>query len=121
MTIARKNLGRDGESVAASFLEKKGYVILKRNFAFKGGEIDIVAKFEDTVHFIEVKTRKSTDYGTPAMTVNFRKQEKIFKTAEYYLKQNDLIDPPCSFDVIELFKFQDGHYAINMIENAFEG
>lgn len=121
MTIAKKNLGRDGETVATSFLEKNGYTILKRNFAFKTGEIDIIAKFEETVHFVEVKTRKSKEYGTPAMAVNTKKQQKIFSTAEYFLQINELTDIPCSFDVIEIFKFQDGRYAVNMIENAFEG
>lgn len=121
MNMISKRLGRDGESVAASFLEKNGYVVLERNFAFKNGEIDIIAKFEETFHFIEVKTRKSVMYGTPAMAVNYKKQKKIFNTATHYLKIKDITDAPCSFDVIELFKFEDGHYAINMIENAFEG
>ena len=121
MSTEGKKLGRDGESVATSFLKKKGYVILERNFAFKNGEIDIIAKFGDTIHFIEVKTRKSAKYGTPAMAVDARKKKKIFDASSYFLKLNELTDIHCSFDVIEIFKFKDGHFALNMIENAFEG
>lgn len=121
MTIAKKKLGRDGESVAASFLKEKGYIILERNFAYRRGEIDIIAKFEETLHFVEVKTRKSTLYGTPAMTVTALKQQKIFNTAAYYLQKKGILNSPCSFDVIEIFKFPDGKFAINHIENAFEG
>lgn len=121
MTISRKELGRDGESVATYFLKEKGYVVLERNFAYRNGEIDIIAKFEETLHFVEVKTRKSLVYGTPAMTVTALKQRRIFKTAAYYLQKYGIVDAQCSFDVIELFKFPDGKFAINHIENAFEG
>lgn len=121
MSIAGKKLGRDGESVATSFLEKNGYKISEKNFAFKNGEIDIIAESEGVIHFVEVKTRKSVEYGTPAMAVDNRKQAKIIKVAEHYLTMRNTYDAPCSFDVMEVFKFKDGHYAINHIENAFEG
>ena len=120
MSLSRKLLGKEGEEAAANFLVDKGYILLERNFSFTGGEIDLIARLDDRIHFIEVKTRKTVSYGTPAMAVNSRKQEKIIKTAKYYLTSHKIYDAPCSFDVIEVFKFCDNRVAVRLIENAFE-
>ena len=64
-------MGARGEDEAAKYLQNKGYTILKRNFHSKFGEIDIIAKINNTVCFIEVKTRKNNRYGRPAEFVNY--------------------------------------------------
>lgn len=89
--IVRNPIGRKGEDEAAKFLQKKGYKILDRNFQGRQGEIDIVAlqpgtKDEDSILvFIEVKTRRSYQYGTPAESIRHAKIASILITAGFYV------------------------------------
>ncbi len=119
MQIAQKNfykklLGRAGEIKAGEFLKRKGYKILTTNYKTHIGEIDIIAKDQDVVVFVEVKTRVNDDYGQPSEAVNFRKRNKYFKVATEYLVREKLLDVPCRFDVIEI---SDGK--INHLVDAF--
>lgn len=97
-TMNTKELGSLGEKLAQKFLETKGYKILDKNFSFRipgspqKGEIDIVAKKEDVVSFVEVKTLRQAR-GNPFLPedkVDFRKRKKIIKTAEYWLTKNKI-------------------------------
>lgn len=118
--MTTKEIGDFGEDMACSFLEKQGMTVLKRNFHARCGEIDIIAKDGDTIVFAEVKTRLSNAYGTPAEFVDFKKQEKIIKTALYYLGNGDT---DMRFDVIEvMYKFSGDVMTvtkINHIKSAF--
>lgn len=119
MQIAQKNfykkfLGRLGEKKAEEYLRKRGYKILALNFKTHIGEIDIVAKYDGVIVFVEVKTRKNDAYGSPAEAVNRQKQQKYFKVATEYLKKNKLVDAECRFDVIEVEEDK-----INHIKDAF--
>ena len=118
--MTAKEIGDFGESVAAEFLEKKNIKVLKRNYHCRAGEIDIIAKDGDCTVFCEVKTRHSSDFGTPAEFVDFRKQEKIMKTALYYTMRDDI---EMRFDVVEVFYTKKGDVMVvtkvNHIENAF--
>ncbi|MBR3722132.1 MAG: YraN family protein [Selenomonadaceae bacterium] len=120
MSVDKKRLGKEGEDIVVKFLERSGYLILEKNFTAKYGEIDIIAKFGETLHFVEVKTRTSVKYGTPAMAVNAAKQLKIIKTAECYINSHSFFEAPCSFDVAEVFKDGRGNFSIRIIENAFQ-
>ena len=115
-----KEIGNFGEDVACKYLLDNGIDIIKRNFYCRGGEIDIIAKDEDTIVFVEVKTRKSADFGTPGEFVDYRKQEKIAATALYYLGNNDT---DMRFDVIEVLYKMCGDVPmvteINHIKSAF--
>ena len=71
----RAQLGRRGEEVAAAFLERQGYTILERNFRLRQGEIDLIAAKDETVAFVEVKTRRTLDYGLPSEAVTYTKQQ----------------------------------------------
>lgn len=73
-----------GENAACTFLERKGYKILERNFRKSYGEVDIIAIDKDTVVFIEVKTRTTSSYGTPFDAISRTKMAQIIKTATYY-------------------------------------
>lgn len=65
------SLGRQGETMAASYLSAHGYTVLQRNYSCPMGELDIVARQGDVVAFVEVKTRRSLRYGRPCEAVNF--------------------------------------------------
>ncbi|MHB1393838.1 MAG: YraN family protein [Clostridia bacterium] len=115
-----KVLGAFGEGLACEYLAECGYRVLERNFSCKVGEVDIIALQKDTIVFIEVKTRSSEKYGKPSEAVSAAKQQKIVKTALYYLQSNKFLDYMCRFDVIEIIVDEENKYQINLIKDAFQ-
>jgi len=119
LNLDRKEKGRFGEKQALKYLVKKGYNILSYNYYSRYGEIDIVASRSGEIIFVEVKTRSSAQYGTPAEAVSRTKQRKMTLTAQDYTMKKNLYDVSFRFDVIEVFLRPEGN-SINHIENAFE-
>jgi putative endonuclease len=126
VTQRRDQLGRRGEALAEAFLKRKGYTILEKNFTGKTGEIDIVASENNTIIFVEVKTRTSETFGSPKEAVDATKQKHIIKAATEYLQQNKVTDKHIRFDVVSillksgtLFERLKGPQ-IEHIESAFE-
>ena len=93
------------EDKAAEFLRQQGYRILEQNYTIRGGEIDVVALDpEDVLVFAEVKYRKSTIYGDPLETVNYRKQQRVRRAAAVYmLRRGFSTDTACRFDAIAIY------------------
>jgi putative endonuclease len=113
----RKATGRSGEDLAAQHLVQQGYTILERNYRLRIGEVDIIARDEEYLVFIEVKTRRSKRFGSPFEAVDIRKQQQIVKIAAAYLQGKEL---PVRFDVVAVhLNGQDVH--IEVLKNAFEG
>lgn len=99
----KRSLGTEKEELAVAYLKEQYAEILDRNFYFRGGEIDLIAKDGEYVCFIEVKYRKSDRFGTPEDAVTVSKQKKIIMGAKYYLYQKRYSqDTPCRFDVISI-------------------
>ncbi len=96
----RRKTGNHGEDVAATFLIKKGYEILDRQFLTRLGEIDLVARQGKEIVFVEVKARYGTEFGHPEESVTPSKLRKIANTAELYVRQKGLLDIPYRIDVI---------------------
>ena len=97
----QREVGTRQESRAAEYLESLGYHILVRNFRCRFGEIDLIAKQDDTYIFIEVKYRTGRTAGDPTSAVDGKKQKKISKTADYYRMLHQIpMDVPCRFDVV---------------------
>lgn len=119
MISRHTQLGQEGESIAVGFLKKNGYTILEQNYHNKLGEIDIVAKDRDTLVFVEVKTRRSDQYGHPKWAVTPRKQRKISMVALYYLKENRQRNRKARFDVVTVLDRQKPP-VVEIIKNAFE-
>lgn len=113
-----REIGITGENLACNFLLDKGYFILERNFRTKSGEIDIIARNNNIIIFVEVKTRSNNNYGFPYESVNYRKQQKIIRVAQNYINFKRLHDNQFRFDIIEVF-FKMGNNKINHIRNAF--
>lgn len=99
----RQQIGLWGEAQAQMFLQQKGFVLLCRRYRKRGGEIDLVMQDGDTVVFVEVKTRRSTGYGTAAEAVTLQKQQSIRQVAALYLQQCCQQDAPVRFDVVEVY------------------
>lgn len=100
MSLFRKKLGNKGEDLACHYLKTHGYAILLRNYRKKCGEIDIIARENCDLVFIEVKTRSSLEWDSPTAAVTIHKQKQIIKTAQHYLSENDLFDNSIRFDVL---------------------
>ncbi|MBQ4053400.1 MAG: YraN family protein [Clostridia bacterium] len=100
--VHKKVLGKKGERLVAEYLERQGYKILKKNYRTPFGEADIVALDGDEIVFVEVKTRSSDKYGTPAEAVVKKKRMTYRKIAEYYWLQTGA-EPNARFDVAEVF------------------
>lgn len=94
--------GRVGEEQARTFLESNNYEILETNFTTKIGEIDIIAKQDNRIIFIEVKERATARFGYPREAVNLKKQQTIRNVADCYLKSHRLYNQLIRFDVIEI-------------------
>ncbi|WP_250278689.1 YraN family protein [[Clostridium] colinum] len=106
--------GKVAEKKAIDFLLNKGYSIIATNYQKKFGEIDIIAKKDTYIFFVEVKYRKNIDKGYPREAVSRKKQEKIKATALCYITENNLTNVDFCFDVIEII----GDNIIH-IESAF--
>ncbi|MHB8512998.1 MAG: YraN family protein [Actinomycetota bacterium] len=119
MTNQRRALGEAGEQAAASYLTARGWRVVARNVRLREGEIDIVARRGDTLAFVEVKTRRSNKFGTPAEAVTHRKACRIRQLANAMLANGLGHAPQIRFDVIEARPVQDGSFSIAHIEAAF--
>jgi putative endonuclease len=115
----RNDLGRAGENLAARFLEAKGWRIVGRNVRCgRAGEIDIVAARGGVLAFVEVKTRTSGRFGSPAEAVTWRKQARIRAMARDYLSRFRPRADAIRFDVIEVRSGGSRSY-VTHLEGAF--
>jgi len=118
---AEKPLGVRGEAAAARYLKRRGYHIVARGDRLRPGEIDLVAVDRQTVVFVEVKTRESTEAGQPEEAVDAAKQRRLTRAAVAYLKRHGLLECPARFDVIAVtWPAGQRRPAIEHFRNAFE-
>ncbi|UCG78530.1 MAG: YraN family protein [Nitrospirota bacterium] len=111
------SIGKWGEDIAVSFLKKKGYKITERNYRSSFGEIDIIALHKGKLIFIEVKTRRTDEYGEPFEAIDSRKIERIRNSALMYLRSLDK-ELPVRFDVVSITVGDDSH-EVRHIDDAF--
>jgi len=95
-------LGKKGEEIAVSYLREKGYKICETNFYTHWGEIDIVAEEDNSLVFVEVKTRYGTDYGYPEEAVNFYKIRTLERAANWYLLEKEIKEGLYRIDVVSI-------------------
>ena len=112
-SLHNKTLGIKGEKQARSYLKENGWKILEKNYKTPFGEIDIIARKDDVVAFIEVKTRLSDIFGAPSEAVTNMRKLRYIRGANYYFT-NKTIDFTVRFDIIEVYRGK-----LNHIENAF--
>jgi putative endonuclease len=118
MRDSRRQLGDHGEELAAVALRKQGYKILERNYVTPLGEIDLIARQGKTLVIVEVKTRKSTRFGSPQEGVSLAKQKRLRRLADYYLKDKRLSEASVRFDVVAVTLAGD-ELRVEIIPNAF--
>ena len=112
--VSTKKIGEFGEKLAIKYLKKQGYKIICTNYKIKYGEIDIIAKDDVFIVFIEVKYRSKNLYGLPSEAVDKRKQQKIRAVASQYLLNCDDDNLLVRFDVVEIIDKE-----IHLYKSAF--
>lgn len=105
----KRRIGNYYETIASHYLIEKGYKIICHNFRSKFGEIDIIAHDDEYIVFIEVKYRKTKQFGYPREAVTYQKQRHIIRTAQYFLLTHIGREQSCRFDVIEILGDQLTH------------
>ena len=118
---AKRKVGNKGEDHALKLLRRRGHKLVSRNWSCKSGELDLVTWHGETLVFTEVRTRSSTNFGTPAETVNPRKQERMRRAAHWFLSRHypDGRLPSCRYDVVWVLMEEDEIYDAGIIEGAF--
>jgi putative endonuclease len=114
-------LGNFGERVAASHLEAKGYEILERNWSTREGEIDLIARRGRDLVFVEVRSRRGRQMGTPEESITGRKATHVRAAAAAYSQQHPDAPPNLRIDVVVLELDAKGRVLrVEQIENAIE-
>jgi len=112
--------GVRGEKLACRYLKRSGYKILLCNFRGRtGGEIDVVCRDNDTLVFVEVKTRGGEDFGRPVEAVDREKRKRISLGALAWMRMLDNPDIFFRFDVVEVVIADDAKPRVELIKNAF--
>ena len=117
--MKRRDTGILGEKLARDFLKKQGYRIIETNYRCPEGEIDIVARHKDTLVFVEVRTKRSLDFGSPEESITPAKRGRMRATAFYYRQNHDRLPPLWRIDVVAVELGEKGSLSrIELIENA---
>ena len=120
--MKRRDTGILGEKLARDFLKKRGYRIQETNYRCPEGEIDIVARHKDSLAFIEVRTKRSLEFGSPEESITPAKMQRLRATAYHYLQTHDNLPPSWRIDVLAIELNQRGTLSrIELIENAVGG
>ena len=117
-TKSQRKIGILGEGVAEKYLQQNGYTILEKNYYYNHGEIDIVAKDGNVLVFVEVKSRKTDQFGKPEESVTPKKQELLRRTAEGYVSSKNVGEMECRFDVVSVI-MKNGKTECELLKNCF--
>jgi len=119
--MKRRDTGSLGEKLAQDFLRKQGYRILETNYRCSEGEIDIIAKHGEFLVFVEVRTKKSLQYGSPEESVTPTKMAKLRTIAAHYRQTHDNLPLSWRIDVVAVeIDRNNKPLRIELIENAIE-
>lgn len=111
--------GQEIESLVCQYLQDQGLQLLIRNFRCRLGEMDWIGLDKDQLMFLEIRFRRNTSFGGGAASVDFRKQQKLIKTAKFFLRTHpNFTKHSCRFDVVAV-TLKDNTPQIEWIPNAF--
>ena len=117
--MKRRDTGILGEKIARDFLKKRGYHILETNYRCPQGEIDIIARHKDYLAFIEVRTKRSLNFGSPEESITRIKKERLKTTALQYRQSHRNLPPLWRIDVVAIeLDEKDKPSRIELIDNA---
>lgn len=110
----KREMGKRKEALAAKLLSLHGYEVVACNYRCRAGEVDVIAKEDGYLVFIEVKYRSSLRFGEPQLAVDTRKQKKIKEVMRWYCHAQQIDETPIRFDVVAILGKQ-----YQIIKNAF--
>ena len=111
-----REIGMAHEQRVADWMRQHGFIVLEQNFRCSFGEIDLIAKKDGYLIFVEVKYRSNEQFGAPCEAIDWRKRQRISNAAVFYLKRcGHSMGYPCRFDVAEV-----SLHNIHVVENAFD-
>ena len=114
--------GQQAETLACDYLCEQGLSLIIKNYHCRYGEIDLIMRQEQTIVFVEVRSRKANSLVDSASSVNWSKQQKLQRSAENYLQKEKIHSSiPARFDVIAVTYHQNKPAQIDWIQNAFDG
>jgi putative endonuclease len=117
--MKRRDVGTLGEKLARDFLRKRGYRILEANYRCPRGEVDIIAEHRDFLVFVEVRTKRSREFGTPEESITDTKKEHLRMVAAHYQQTHDNLPPSWRIDVVAVELDGRGKPSrMELIENA---
>ena len=116
--MSRQALGQTGEDLACTFLSRQGWRVVDRNVRWRDGEIDLIVTRDGVLAFVEVKTRRSRAFGTPAEAVTHRKAARIRSLAARWLSEHKVSVRTVRFDVIDVLASGDA-FKVTHLEGAF--
>lgn len=116
----RHRLGARGERAAARHLRKLRYRIVARNYRCESGEIDLICTDDDTIVFVEVKTRSSDDAQDPREAIRPSQWRRVHSAARYFLMERSAQNQPCRFDVVTVVWPARGSPQIEHFPDAFQ-
>ncbi len=119
MTKTGRQIGDEGEDIAAAYLESKGWLILDRNYFFEKAEVDIVAYDHTQIIFVEVKSRSGTYFGRPEDYVTPKKEGLVKKAAEAWVYERKMDTALVRFDIVSIVKEKNSAPDITHFEDAF--
>jgi putative endonuclease len=122
MTDPRRGLGRRGEALAVAELARRGYTMRQRNWRCSEGEIDVVAEHDGWLVFVEVRTRRGRELGTPEVSITASKRARLIRVAQSYLAEFEPEEIDWRIDVVAVELEKNGRLArIDVYENAVRG
>jgi putative endonuclease len=122
MTDPRRGLGRRGEALAVAELARRGYTMRQRNWRCSEGEIDVVAEHDGWLVFVEVRTRRGRELGTPEVSVTAAKRARLIRVAQSYLAEYEPEEIDWRIDVVAVELEKSGKLErIDVYENAVRG
>ncbi len=119
MVKTTRDIGNNGEDIAAAYLESKDWIVLDRNYFFEKAEVDIVATDRNYIVFVEVKTRSGTYFGRPEEYVTPEKEKNIKKAAEAWIYERKMETAVVRFDIISIVQKGNEAPEITHFEDAF--
>ncbi len=120
MTSQKQIIGRAGEDYAAKLITEAGLIIIKRNYRCPKGEIDIIARDQEDLVFIEVRTRSSAVKGWGEESITALKRKRLQAVASYFLlEQGYLTWPGIRFDLVAI-RWQNGKLLCNWLKAIFQ-
>ena len=111
-------VGKAAEDAALAYLQQAGLKLVERNFRTRAGEIDLIMSDGNTLVFVEVRYRRTSQFGTGLESITAAKTGRIVRTASAYLQRGRLSDRNCRFDIVSI-SGKLGSFDIDWIRNAF--